>query len=337
MSLVVAVVPTNLVSASNTTHDGDNLNQVAAGNVWTAQFYNSLLLEGPVVATLTYPAGPLHIDWQLSAPANGVFADGWSARFTRVVNFPIGGQIRFDAKADDTVTVYVDDRVVTASAPYFADIVYDSFITITPGNHTIEVHYSDLTAQAFVFVNWSCGESTVTSPSGITGTVSAGTGLNFRSTPTISTDNKIGVLSGGETYAILGKTADGKWAYLEANGVRGWASAFWLDLSGSLDSVPVVGDTFTAPAPIATGEVVQTVLPIYNVVIRDCADTSCSRIGLALWQTPVEVYGQSADGEWILIRYTNQQGTDVVGWTFKSYYRTNDDIAQLLPNLPVVH
>jgi hypothetical protein len=94
IGLVVVGVPTQTVSASNTTnHEGGRIDQVSADFGWTAEFFNNRTLEGPVVATLTYPAGPLNLDWSINAPADGVLADGWSARFARVVNFPSGGQM----------------------------------------------------------------------------------------------------------------------------------------------------------------------------------------------------------------------------------------------------
>jgi hypothetical protein len=337
IGLVVVGVPTQLVSASDTAnHEGGRTDQVSADFGWTAEFFNTRTLEGPVVATLRYPTGPLNLDWSFNAPADGVLADGWSARFTRVVNFPSGGQIRFEAKADDTVTVYVDDRVVTASAPYFANIVYDSFITLSPGNHIVEVHYSDIADQAFVFVNWSGGETEIVSPTGVIGTVNAGGGLNFRETPTIATDNQIGVLPFGASYALLGKSENARWAYLDVDGVRGWVSVFWLNLSDSLDNVPVVDETATTPMLEVPGDVSATASPIYNVIIRECPDTSCTQIGLALWQAPVEVFGQSTDGEWIMIRYTAQEGTEVIGWSYKPYYRVGEELSDLVPELPIV-
>ena len=154
ISLVTVAFPINPVSAAQSDNGPSASNeQVAAGNPWTAQFFNNRTFTAPVVATLSYPAGPLQNNWQFSAPAAGVIADGWSARFTRVVNFPTGGQVRFEAKADDTVTVYVDNVVVTASAPYFVDTTYAATINLSAGFHTITVDYTDIAAQAYVFVN----------------------------------------------------------------------------------------------------------------------------------------------------------------------------------------
>ena len=334
-ALTLILIPATVTSAAQSDNKaGYSSDQVASGNPWNAQFFNNRTFTGPVVATLTYPAGPLQNDWQYSAPASGVIADGWSARFTRVVNFPTGGQVRFEAKADDTVTVYVDGVVVTASASYFVDTTYSSYINLSPGFHTVTVDYTDIVAQAYVFVNWSGGGSATTSPTGVVGTVND-VSLNFRAAPSVSA-NKIGVLASGTTYAIFGRDFSGTWAYMEANGVRGWSYATYLTISGNFNALPVVAGSGTTPPTVPVGTVVANARPIYNLVIRSCASTGCSQIGLVPWQVQVDVFGQSSDGQWIYIRYTSTSGNVVIGWSYKSYYHTADDLAQPLPNLPVV-
>jgi hypothetical protein len=335
ITLVTLAIPTNFAAAAHSNNSQTTtIDQVASGNPWNAQFFNNRTFTGPVVATLSYPAGPLQNNWGLSAPAAGVIVDGWSARFTRVVNFPTGGAVRFEAKADDTVTVYVDGVVVTASASYFIDTTYAASITLSPGFHTVTVDYTDIVAQAYVFVNWSGGGTSTTPPAttGVTGTVT-GVNLNFRNAPSLSA-TKIGVLQRGTTYALLGRDASGTWAYLEANGVRGWASAAYLTISGNFNALPILAGSGTTPPTVPVGTVVTTARPIYNVTIRSCAGTGCSQIGLALWQVQVDVFGQSSDGLWIKIRYTGSSGNVIIGWSYKSYYLAESGVA--LPALPVV-
>lgn len=332
--LMWVIYPVNVTSAAQSDNETANSSdQVAAGNPWTAQFFNNRTFTDPVVATLTYPAGPLQNNWGYSAPASGVIADGWSARYTRSVNFPAGGQVRFEAKADDTVTVYVDGAVVTASASYFVDTTYSAFVNLSPGFHTITVEHTDIAAQAYVFVNWSGGGSATTSPTGVVGTVND-VNLNFRDAPSISA-NRIGVLPAGTTYAIFGRDSSSLWAYLEANGVRGWSYAAYLTISGNFNALPVVAGSGTTPT-VPVGTVVANARPIYNLVIRSCASTGCTQIGLVPWQVQVDVFGQSNDGQWIYIRYTSPSGNVVIGWSYKPYYRNANDTSQPLPNLPVV-
>ena len=337
IALAIVAIPTNLASAAQSDNDQTTSIQQTTTNPWTAQFFNNRTFTAPVVATLSYPAGPLQNNWQFSAPASGVIADGWSARFTRVVYFPTAGAVRFEAKADDTVTVYVDGTVVTASATYFIDTTYAASINLTAGWHTIVVDYTDIAAQAYVFVNWSGGGTSTqnptvpTSPTGVTGTVS-GVNLNFRDAPSLS-GNKIGVLQRGTTYALLGRDFNGTWAYLSANGTRGWASAAYLAISGNFNGLPVLSGSGNTPPSVPVGTVVTTALPIYNVAIRACASTSCNQLGLALWQSTVDVFGQSSDGLWIKIRYTSSSGNVIIGWSYKSFY-LNGGLA--LPALPIV-
>lgn len=334
ITLVVFAIPTNFASASQSENSQTtSVNQVASGNPWNAQFFNNRTFSGPVVATLTYPAGPLQNNWGLSAPAANVIADGWSARFTRVVEFPVGGSVRFEARADDTVTVYVDGMVVTASATYFIDTTYAASITVAPGWHTITVDYTDIVAQAYVFVNWSGGGTSTTPPpsTSVTGTIATAS-LNFRNGPSLSAA-KIGTLNRGATYVLLGRDTSGTWAYFEANGVRGWASAAYLTINGNFSALPVLGGGNTGPS-VPVGTVVTTARPIYNVAIRSCPSSSCTRLGLVLWQAQVDVFGQSADGLWLKIRYTTASGNVIIGWSYKAYFNANGGLA--LPVLPVV-
>jgi uncharacterized protein YraI len=334
ITLATLAFPTNFVSAAQSDNSlSTTVNQVASGNPWNAQFFNNQTFTSPIVATLSYPAGPLQNNWGLSAPAANVIADGWSARFTRVVEFPLGGSVRFEARADDTVTVYVDGAVVTASATYFIDTTYAASITVAPGWHTITVDYTDIVAQAYVFVNWSGGGISTTPPpsTSVTGTVATAS-LNFRNGPSLSA-TKVGTLNRGASYVLLGRDTSATWAYLESNGVRGWVSAAYLTISGNFNGLPILGGSNPAPS-VSVGTVVTTARPIYNVVIRSCASSSCTRLGLVRWQVQVDVFGQSADGLWIKIRYTTASGTVIIGWTYKSYFNANGGLA--LPALPTV-
>jgi uncharacterized protein YraI len=292
----------------------------------------------------------LSIDWQFEAPAAGVLADGWSSRFTRVVNFPSGGDVSFETRADDTVTIRVDGNVVTTSEPFFVEgAIYRGSITLTAGSHTIVVEHTDIVAQAYLFVNWSgggdssgaggsggggSGGTPVTSPTGVTGTVSAKVGLNFRQAPSTGS-TKIGKLTSGQTYAVLGRNADSSWAFVEANGTRGWAFARWLTFSGDFNTVPIVDSSGNA-ITMAAGVVINA-RPVGNMRIRECAGFNCGRLGFVPWGDTVGVFGQSADHRWIKIQYVDGTGNVVIGWSFKLWYRLIDDLSRGLPSdLPIV-
>jgi uncharacterized protein YraI len=307
-------------------------NPAFQANPWSVEYFNNRTFTAPAVLGPSLPGGPLNLNWGLASPIAGINPDNWSSRFTSTVNFPTGGNITFEAKADDTVTVRVDGAAVTASAPYFVDTTYRGSVTLAAGLHTIVVEHTDIEREAYLYVNWSGGGGgTVGSPTGVTGTVISGSGLRFRDGPS-TTANRIGLLPFGQTYPILGRNADGSWAYLEANGVRGWAFAALLSFNGNFAGVPIV--TGVTPGPVPTNPV-MTAYARTSVRLRTCPSTQCERIGAVPFGGAVNVFGQSADGQWIRIRYTSTTGAVLDGWSFKSLYR--DANSQPLPaNLPVV-
>lgn len=322
------------------------------GQPWTAQYFNNRTFSGTPISGPSLPAGPLAIDWQFNAPAGGVVADGFSSRFTRVVNFPSGGVVNFEARGDDTVTVYVNGTPVTASAPYFAGegVVYRGSITVPVGDSTIMVEHTDIVDQAYVFVSWTGGGDTsgggtgdggtgtpvVTSPTGVVATVNTSV-LNFRDAPSTS-GNRITQIRRGEQYAVLGQNADGTWAYLVVNGVQGWSSAQYLTFTGgdfaSLQALNAAGQPITTNT---SGDVVLLARPVGNMRIRECPSFSCTRLGFVPWGDTVSVFGLSLDGRWIKISYTGASGTPVIGWSSEIWYRVVGDLSQPLPsNLPIV-
>lgn len=320
------------------------------GQPWTAQYFNNRTFTGTPITGPTIPAGPLSIDWQFSVPAAGVNADGWSSRFTRVVNFPTGGVVNFEARADDTVTVYVNGGVVLASAPFFAGegVIYRGSISVPAGNSTIVVDHTDIVDQAYIFVNWSGGGDTsgggtpgtdptnpiVVSPTGVVATVNTSV-LNFRSAPTTSAQ-RITQINRGEQYAVLGQNVGGDWAYLQVDGTRGWSFAQFLSFSGDFASVPILGADGQPITIDDSGNVVLEARPVGNMRIRECPNFSCARLGFVPWGDVVSVFGQSFDGRWIRIAYTGSAGT-IVGWTSKIWFRPANDLDSPLPaNLPIV-
>lgn len=331
MALSMVILPQS-ASAATDTNDAPVI--TAQVGSWSAEYFNNRTFSAPGIVGPAIAGGPLNVNWGLNAPIGGINADGWSARFTTVVNFPVGGAVTFEAKADDTVTVRVDGVAVTASAQYFIDTTYRGAITLTPGYHTIVVEYTDIEREAYVYVSWS-GGGTATSPTGVSGTVNAGAGLRFRNGPSLDAA-QIATLPFGQSFPISGRSADGLWAYLQYNGVAGWAYASLFSFSGTFASLPVVGGTPTTPTtPSVPGNAVMDAKAIYTMRLRNAPNTTATQVGRIPVNSVVNVYGQSADGLWLRVRFTPVGGAAVDGWTYKQYYR--DLNGQALPaNLPVV-
>lgn len=323
---------------------------VPSGNPWTVEYFNNRTFTQPSVIGATLPAGPLAIDFGFNAPAPGINQDGWSSRFTRAVNFPTGGLVTFEARADDTVTVRVNGTAVTASAPYFAGegVIYRGSITLPAGLSTIVVEHTDIEAQAYVYVSWSGGGDTsggqvtaattttttpgVVSPTGVTATVNTSV-LNVRNAPSTS-GQRIAQISRNEVYAVLGKNGSGTWALLQVGDQTGWSAASYLTFSGDFNSVPVSDGSDQTPAP--SGNVLAYGRPVGNMRVRECPNFSCTNIGFVTWGDTVGILGQSADGRWIKIQYTPSGGTVLVGWSSKIWYRTLESLEEPLPSFPVV-
>lgn len=295
---------------------------------WTAEYFDNRDFTGTPDYGASAAPGFLNLDWGTNAPLSSIPVDDWGSRFTAAMNVQYAGNVTFEARADDTVTVWVDGQVVTASAPFFIPgAVYRGTIYLGVGTHTVVVQHTDITDKAFLNVTWS---SDVVS--GVTATVQSTIGLNFRDAPSLN-GNRIGILPYGVTYPVLGRNGDASWAYLDANGLRGWASTAYLAISGNILAVPVLdASTGGSPAPApAPGVVVTQGRAIYNVIIRSCPATSCARLGVIPWQAIVDVYGQSTDRQWVQIKY----GT-IVGWGYKDFIRNVGDYNVPLPDtLPV--
>ncbi|NDJ85473.1 MAG: SH3 domain-containing protein [Chloroflexi bacterium] len=322
------------------TGDDSTNGDISVGNPWTAEYFNNTSLTPPGIVGPSLPGGPLNLNWGLNAPLGGITPDNWSARFTSVVNFLQDGVITFEAEADDTVTVFVDDTPVTASAEvYIEGQVYRGSISLTAGPHTVRVEYRDFVAEAFLRVSWSgsgtdgqpAGPGVPASPTGVTGTVTASV-LNVRQQPTVSA-TRITRIRKGETYAVLGQNTGGNWAYLDVNGTRGWASARWLQFSGNFNTLPLLD----AAGNVIPDAGIMQARPVGNMRIRTCPAFNCPRVGYVPWGDIVTVYGQSADRRWIKVDYTDRAGNRISGWTYKIWYRVVDDLQQGLPaNLPIV-
>ncbi|MCB9438094.1 MAG: SH3 domain-containing protein [Anaerolineales bacterium] len=311
------------------------------GSPWSVEYFNNGTHTPPSIYGSPIPAGPLNINWGTSAPVGGINPDGWSSRFTCTVTFSTGGLVTFTAQADDSVTVWVDGQAVTASAPYYTGEVYTGTINLTAGTHTVVVEHVDIADAAFVNVSWSGGGGggvaptagpsptpVVVSPTGVTGRVTAQVGLNYRVAPS-SGATKIGRFDYNVVLPILGRNFDSSWAYVEGLGTRGWVYATWLAFTGDFGAVPVLDANGNPLVP--SNEIVMFARPVGNMRIRECPSFSCGRLGYVGWGRVVGVYGQSADRRWVKISYTDGTGQTVVGWTYKIWYRTTDNLDQNLP------
>ncbi len=133
------------------------------GITWVASFYNNTSLSDPVILSRVDSA--VAFNWGTGSPGTGVNADGFSARWGADPFFN-AGTYRFYAQADDKVRVYVDYQPVplidTFSNPGVGQILSGD-ITLTQGTHHVQVDYTELDGNAYIYVTWA---NLATNPTG---------------------------------------------------------------------------------------------------------------------------------------------------------------------------
>jgi len=129
---------------------------------WRVEYYNNQYLIGgdPIETTVN----AVSFDWGSGAPAPGVNADNFSARFSTRVDFS-AGTYRFFARADDQVRVMVNSQTLFSTFDQArVGEVLSADIQLATGTHQIQVDYREVTGDAYVFVTWENAATNPTTP-----------------------------------------------------------------------------------------------------------------------------------------------------------------------------
>jgi uncharacterized protein YraI len=271
-----------------------------AGGSWQCAYYNNTNIIG-FPAVVLVEGSPTH-NWGTGAPAAGLPADNFSMRCTSTQILE-GGMYRITALADDGVRVIVDGRPVISEWHSASGTPYLASLDLAAGTHNFEVEYYEAGGTAFLTYSVDrAGGVSAPVNTGATLTVRASR-LNVRDQPNANTGAVNARVNRGETYPIVGRTADSRWWQINVNGTLGWVYAPLTEASNT-GNVPV---TSTADRDVTPTGITVTANTAIN--IRSLPSTRGALYGVMPRGATAELVGRSGDNEWFQIRHNN-----IVGW-----------------------
>lgn len=138
-----------------------------AGTQWNAAYFNNKTLSG--APSLERVDDKIDFNWGEGSPDPAINPDNFSARWTKTVNFPVGGRWVFHVEADDSLNMWIDTTLLVAGWDRGGFWTYDAALdTLTAGDHELKVEYKEETAGARVKVWWEGPGGTTTSGTGRT-------------------------------------------------------------------------------------------------------------------------------------------------------------------------
>jgi hypothetical protein len=115
------------------------------GEPFAAEFFANRDLTGPPALSRTDAA--IDFDWGSGAPAPGLPADDFSARWTRTRDYE-AGTYRFSVTGDDGIRVLLDGTQIVDGWFYQPPSTYSADVPMSAGQHTVVVEYFEHTGGA---------------------------------------------------------------------------------------------------------------------------------------------------------------------------------------------
>ncbi len=123
-----------------------------AAGPWAAEFWNNTDQSGSPVLKRTDSA--LSHNWGYGSPdSSRVFADNFSARWTRNIAFT-AGIYRFGVQADDGFRLYVDGTLVLDQYGYEGEVSKAVEVSVPAGTRQVRLDYVEKTGVAMVKFNY---------------------------------------------------------------------------------------------------------------------------------------------------------------------------------------
>jgi hypothetical protein len=118
---------------------------------WRGEYFDNASLTGMAVVVRNDKA--IDFDWGYNAPATGLPVDGFSARWTRALNFE-DGLYSFRAVVDDGIRLYVDGDLLIDQWRDGGRREVTADRRLTAGRHTLRVEYYERSGVALAQVRW---------------------------------------------------------------------------------------------------------------------------------------------------------------------------------------
>jgi hypothetical protein len=119
---------------------------------WQASYWNNMALSGSPV--LQRSESNLDYNWGTGSPDAAVWADGFSARWTRYLDLT-AGTYRFTATSDDGMRVYVDGVAIIAQWYDHSAQTVSVDRSLAGGHHLVVVEYYENTGDAVARFSWT--------------------------------------------------------------------------------------------------------------------------------------------------------------------------------------
>ncbi|MEZ4663843.1 MAG: PA14 domain-containing protein [Caldilineaceae bacterium] len=128
---------------------------------WRGEYYNNQSLSG--TPDLVRFDADINFQWGTGSPGLGILADGFSARWTRVLDLP-AGDYRFSMTVDDGGRLFVNGQTVIDAWSDQRIATYTGDITLAGGPVTIQMEYYERTLGAYAILGWDWRPATQTPP-----------------------------------------------------------------------------------------------------------------------------------------------------------------------------
>lgn len=285
---------------------------------WVAQYWSNPGLSGDPTVTVseTFPSR----DWGTGSPAPTIPADNWSARWTSTQNLPAGNYV-ISVRSDDGVRVFVNGvNVINQWGPATGQ-TYTANVYLSGGAVNFQIEFFEFGGVAYLDYQLSQvggppivppTQPPITSPTGAFVVVTAYR-LNVRQIPDAVTGQILTRISQRETYPALGRNADGSWIQVNVNGIIGWVSARYVNITPTGTNLPVVG-TPQVPQPQPPAGGYQVIASPYPVNVRTGPGTQFNRIARMNANDRATVIGRNAASTWWQVNYNG-----IVGWVSAQY------------------